>query len=61
MDGSPSLLKILNEKNAKDAILPAAISTVREITDEKEYSNYLMAKPDWVMPEKDKDLIMSDL
>ncbi len=57
VDGSPSVLRVLYEKDCKEPVLPSFLKIVREITDEKEYSNHLMAKPDWVMPEKDKTLI----
>jgi hypothetical protein len=58
IDGSPSLLKILNdnEKN-REIMIPSLLDVVRDVTDTKEYSNYLMAQKDWIMPEDDRRAI----
>ena len=57
VDGKPSILRILQEKGCKEQSLPSFVKIVREITDESDYGNYPLAKPDWKMPEKDKALI----
>lgn len=60
IDGCPSLLKILNEnENNKEVKIPPLLDVVRDVTDTKEYSNYLMARKDWTMPEGDKKAMLS--
>eukprot|EP00826_Nyctotherus_ovalis_P054040 TRINITY_DN7059_c0_g1_i2.p1 TRINITY_DN7059_c0_g1~~TRINITY_DN7059_c0_g1_i2.p1 ORF type:complete len:353 (-),score=100.80 TRINITY_DN7059_c0_g1_i2:73-1131(-) len=59
IDGCPSLLKILNENdNNKEVKIPPLLDVVRDVTDTKEYSNYLMARKDWTMSEEDKKAIL---
>jgi hypothetical protein len=52
---TPSILKILHEEDSKDPIIPSIFSLIREVTDVDAYSNIAMAKPDWKMPEADKE------
>lgn len=60
IDGCPSLLKILNEdEKNKEVKMPPLLDVVRDVTDTKEYSNYLMARKDWIMPEADKKAMLS--
>lgn len=55
IDGCPSLLKILTDsKRDKEIEIPPVLCVVKDVTDSKEYSSYLMARKDWVMPEDDK-------
>ncbi len=56
VDGTPSLLRVLHETNGRDPNLPSQLEVVREVSDEKEYNNYLMARPNWKIPEKDIEL-----
>ena len=61
VDGCPSLLKILNESDtSKDVKILGLLDIVRDVTDTKEYSNYMMAKNDWTMPEEDKKAIIRE-
>jgi len=57
VDGCPSILKVQHEDTKHEPTLPAFIKIVRDITDEKVYSNFSMAKLDWKMPPSDKELI----
>ena len=54
VDGCPSILRVLQEKDSKDVILPATLEVIRVLTDEKEYFSHNMADPNWKMPEDDK-------
>ena len=54
VDGLPALLRILNEKDAKEVDIPKIFVVVRDVTDEAEYSNYAMARNDWKMPDADR-------
>eukprot|EP00826_Nyctotherus_ovalis_P001098 TRINITY_DN10131_c0_g1_i3.p1 TRINITY_DN10131_c0_g1~~TRINITY_DN10131_c0_g1_i3.p1 ORF type:complete len:129 (+),score=34.37 TRINITY_DN10131_c0_g1_i3:78-464(+) len=54
VDGCPSILRVLQEKNSKDVVMPSNLEVIREVTDEKEYFSHVMCNPDWKMPPEDK-------
>ncbi len=54
VDGCPSLLRILSEdEETTDVEIPSVFEVVRDVTDEKDYSNYQMAQTNWKMPADD--------
>jgi len=60
IDCCPSLLKILTESETKDLKVPKVLDIIRDVTDIKEYNNANMAKPNWIMPEIDRKVIMEE-
>jgi len=58
VDGCPILLKTLDEgSKSKELVIPPLLDVIKDVTDKREYNNYLMAQKDWVMPEEDKEAI----
>ena len=57
VDGAPSLLRIETEKEKDQVEIPDFIHTIREVTDEEQYSTYEMTNKSYILPKDDKEAL----